>query len=240
MADNQENCGEESKRIEVFENGPFILRGNIPVVRKTQVVTEYGEPITWKKGPTLEQGPDDDALCRCGHSHRKPFCDGTHCEIEFDGTETADPRPTTERRVRIPGGKQIIVRRDYSLCMEAGFCGNRFGTVDTMLDQVDDPNVLSQVIAMIERCPSGSYTYTLSEGDEDIEPDLPQEVAAVTEMTDKGPIMGPLWVTGGIPVERSDGQPLETRNRVTLCRCGLSKNKPLCDGEHRRQFVRED
>jgi CDGSH-type Zn-finger protein len=34
-------------------------------------------------------------------------------------------------------------------------------------------------------------------------------------------------------VERSDGQPFETRNRVTLCCCGESKKKPLCDGTHR-------
>ena len=44
---------------------------------------------------------------------------------------------------------------------------------------------------------------------------------------------GPLWVTGGIPIERADGEPLERRNRVTLCRCGLSGQKPLCDGTHR-------
>ena len=54
-----------------------------------------------------------------------------------------------------------------------------------------------------------------------------------TEITSDGPIDGPLWVTGHIPVERADGQPMETRNRVTLCNCGKSKNKPLCDGSHR-------
>ena len=30
----------------------------------------------------------------------------------------------------------------------------------------------------------------------------------------------------------ADGTTYETRNRVTLCRCGASKNKPLCDGSH--------
>jgi CDGSH-type Zn-finger protein len=33
-------------------------------------------------------------------------------------------------------------------------------------------------------------------------------------------------------IERSDGQPVEVRNRVTLCRCGHSENKPFCDGTH--------
>ena len=31
----------------------------------------------------------------------------------------------------------------------------------------------------------------------------------------------------------ADGQPFETRNRVTLCNCGSSSQKPLCDGTHR-------
>ena len=88
-------------------------------------------------------------------------------------------------------------------------------------------------MAMIERCPSGSYTYSIEEGEADIEPDLPQQIAVTTEMTSDGPIPGCLWVTGNIPIERSDGQPFETRNRVTLCCCGNSKIKPLCDGAHR-------
>lgn len=236
---SEQNNGAESKRIDVFQDGPYILNGNIAVVRKVQVVSEHGEPVAWKKGPDIAMQPGD-ALCRCGHSHTKPICDGTHCEIGFDGTETADPGTTAERQVQLPGGKQLIVMRDYSICMESGFCGNRFETVETLLDKIDDPGALSQVIAMIERCPSGSYTYRFQADAADNEPDLPQQVAVVTEMTDQGPIMGPLWVTGNIPVQRADGQPLETRNRVTLCRCGLSNNKPLCDGEHRRQCVRED
>ena len=94
-----------------------------------------------------------------------------------------------------------------------------------MIKQTDDTQVRSQVMAMIERCPSGALSYSLEPGGENIEPDLPVEIALVPD--------GPLWVSGGIPVERSDGQPLETRNRVTLCRCGASKNKPLCDGSHK-------
>ncbi len=86
---------------------------------------------------------------------------------------------------------------------------------------------------MIERCPSGALTYAMEAGQADIEPDLPQQIAVVTEIASDGPIAGPLWVTGGIPIERADGQPFETRNRVTLCCCGKSKIKPLCDGTHR-------
>ena len=70
-------------------------------------------------------------------------------------------------------------------------------------------------------------------GEAEIEADLPQQISIVTEITSDGAIQGPLWVTGGIPILRSDGQPCEIRNRVTLCNCGRSQIKPLCDGSHR-------
>ncbi len=226
-------------KITVTRDGPYIVSGGVPLVRKVAVVTEQGEPVTWKKTANLPASGEY-ALCRCGHSHEKPFCDGTHCEIDFDGAETADPSPVSERRATLPGGKGLVVRRDYSLCTEAGFCGNRFTNIDKLLADAEDPNVLLQIIAMVERCPSGSYSYAFSEGEPDVEPDLPQQIAVTTEMTSDGPIMGPLWVTGWVRLERADHKPIEARNRVTLCRCGLSKNKPLCDGEHRHQHVKED
>jgi hypothetical protein len=86
----------------------------------------------------------------------------------------------------------------------------------------DDTGVRAQVISMVERCPSGALSYEV-EGAA-IEPDLPEQISVIED--------GPLWVSGAIPVERSDGQPFQARNRVTLCRCGGSKRKPLCDGTH--------
>jgi CDGSH-type Zn-finger protein len=198
----------------------------------TQVVSECGEPLDWKSGKVCET-PETYELCRCGQSEFKPFCDVTHSLVDFDGTETADMRPTAERQVTYKGGTGIVVRRDMPLCMESGFCGNRITNVEEMVPHTSDPQVRAQVVAMIERCPSGSYTYALAEGEEDVEPDLPRQIAVTTEITSEGPIQGPLWVRGNIPIERADGQPLETRNRVTLCCCGQSKTKPLCDGTHR-------
>ena len=74
----------------------------------------------------------------------------------------------------------------------------------------DRSEVLAEITAMIDRCPSGTLAYILEPGGEIIERDLPKEVAIIPN--------GPIWITGGIPVERSDGQPLETRNRVSLSR----------------------
>jgi CDGSH-type Zn-finger protein len=237
MATEEAN-DKNSKRISVSPDGPYEISGGIPLVRKTQVVTDHGEPVAWKKVETFHPG-ETYLLCRCGQSKDKPFCDGSHGEVFFDGSETADTKLSSERRVRLPGGKTIVIKRDYTVCMESGFCGNRFTNLEKMAAQTDDPGVLAQAIAMIEHCPSGSYTYSFVGEEVDIEPDLPEQIAVTTEMTDEGPVIGALWVTGNIPIERSDGKPLETRNRVTLCRCGESKIKPLCDGQHRLKKLRE-
>jgi CDGSH-type Zn-finger protein len=223
---------QSNKKIVIQYDGAYLVQGGIPLVRKVQVVSEHGEPLTWQKEETIPT-PETYLLCRCGESTEKPFCSTAHIDIFFDGTETADTGPTAQRQVVIPGGKRIIVRRDYSLCMEAGFCGNRLTNLEKMTADTGESLVRAQVMAMIERCPSGSYTYALDENGPNIEPDLPQQIAVTIEITDDGPIQGPLWVTGSIPIERADGKPFETRNRVTLCSCGKSKIKPLCDGTHR-------
>jgi CDGSH-type Zn-finger protein/uncharacterized Fe-S cluster protein YjdI len=220
------------KKIVIKPGGPYIVKGNIPLVHKTQVVSEFGEPLTWKKDETIKT-PDTCALCRCGKSNKMPFCDGVHKKINFEGTETADTGRTASRMVLIPGGTNISVKIDQSLCMESGFCGNRKANIHQLVNDTADTGIRGLVMAMVERCPSGSLTYSVGKGETDIEPDLPQQIAVTTEITSDGPIDGPLWVTGSIPVERAVVKEFETRNRVTLCNCGRSKNKPLCDGTHR-------
>jgi CDGSH-type Zn-finger protein len=235
MSSEHENNSE--KRIVIKPDGPYVVHGNVPLVHKTQIVSEYGEPLTWKKDETLETS-ETYTLCRCGQSHEKPFCDGTHCEIGFDGTESAATNLTRDRQAVYPGSTRLIVKHDDTLCIGSGFCGTRTANMAQMVSATEETAVRSQVIAMVERCPSGSLTYAMERGEKDIEPDLPPQVAATTEMTSTGPIAGALWVTGNIPIERADGQPFETRNRVTLCCCGRSKTKPLCDGTHRPEDIK--
>jgi len=220
-------------KITVRPNGPYMVEGQIPLVHKTQIVSEFGEPLNWQKDGELKQeGPY--FLCRCGHSSDKPFCDGTHKKIGFDGTETADTNTFAERARVDERGRGIVVKSDHSLCMDSGFCGNRNTTIRKMVPKTDEPAVRAEIMAMIDRCPSGTYTYARTKDGEDIEADLPEQVAVTTEITSEGAIRGSLWVTGNIEVERSDKQLFETRKRVTLCNCGESKCKPLCDGTHRK------
>lgn len=220
-------------KITVQPFGPYLVEGDIPLVHKTQIVSEFGEPLNWELDEVLEtKGPYE--LCRCGQSRKKPYCDGTHCEIDFDGTETAPIDTFAERLKVLSRGTGIVVKIDNTLCMDSGFCGNRLTTIAKMLKDTDEPKIRAEIMAMIDRCPSGTYSYAMTAEGEDVEADLPAQVAATTEITSEGPIVGSLWVTGYVPVERADGQPFETRNRVTLCNCGESKCRPLCDGTHRK------
>ena len=214
---------DSEQRITVQPNGPYIVFGNVPLVRKSEVISEHGEPLTWKKDEVLKTGKRY-ALCRCGQSSAKPFCDGSHAHADFDGSEVADTGNISEREVTYEGTR-IFVKDDRSVCIHSGFCGDRITNVWKMTLDSHDTQVRARMMSMIERCPSGALSYSLEGDGENLEPDLPVAIAITPD--------GALWVSGGIPVERSDGQPLEVRNRVTLCRCGGSSNKPLCDGTHK-------
>jgi len=216
------------RRIVVVPDGPYLVLGDIPLTRKRKIVSDEDNSISWNLFERVETEPNY-ALCRCGRSGNKPFCDGTHAGIGFDGTETAETTSTNERRKLVPGGEEIVVHRDMYVCVKAAFCVGRERPIPKMLPDSADSDVRAQVMGMIDRCPSGSYTYALTEDGPDVEPDLPFGVAVTADPDGEG---GPLWVTGGIPVQRSDRKPFEARPRVTLCRCGQSSKKPLCDGTH--------
>ena len=208
-------------RVKVQPDGPYVVSGSVALRTKTPIVSEDGEPLGWLTGEVTDRGPAY-ALCRCGQSANRPYCDGTHASTDFDGTEAAPTDGYQQRRTSYPG-TGIEVFDDREICVHAGFCGNQVSNVWKLSRKTDDTVVRAQVMAMIERCPSGALTYEVD--GTAVEPDLPAEISVTPD--------GPLWVSGGIPVDRADGQPVEIRNRVTLCRCGESAIKPLCDGSHK-------
>jgi len=234
MAQNDGTKSPDDKKIEIIKDGPYYVSGSLPLVRKTQVVSEHGEPLTWKKETAIESD-EEYALCRCGLSANKPFCDGTHRRVTFDGRERANTSAKKASSGPIPFGRKIVVEKDASLCMLSGFCGFENTSLPDLLLRAGDTQIRSLIIAMVERCPSGALTYRLDPAEPVIEPDLPSQIADTVEITSDGATAGPLLVTGGIPIERSDGKPFEPRNRVMLCNCGRSGNKLLCDGTHRAQ-----
>ena len=142
--------------------------------------------------------------------------------VGFEGTETAD-RSAYRDRAKVMQGEGIVVRDVRPLCEHAGFCGTQGTHVWRMVGS-QDPEELATMASMIDRCPSGALTKALSTTAPDDEPDLPLKVGVVDD--------GPYLVMGGAQLASGDGTAYESRNRMTLCRCGASANKPFCDGTH--------
>lgn len=211
----------DERKITVADGGPYLVGGSVPITSKTPIMSEHGEPLTWKTEKSNEVKAKV-ALCRCGASENKPYCDGTHNKVEWDSASNP-PDGTYDERAKSYGGDGFEIFDDRPLCVHAGFCGNKVTNVWKMAAKTGDSRIRAEAIAMVERCPSGALTYAVD--GETNEPDLPTEVAVIPD--------GPLWVSGGIAVTDADGGPLETRNRVTLCRCGASGSKPHCDGSHK-------
>jgi CDGSH-type Zn-finger protein len=213
---------DELPHIRIREGGPYVATG-VNIHRKHIEYSEHGEPLTYRSDPPLDDGAST-VLCRCGASANKPYCDQAHRDLDWD-PETADCGNYDERSKALEGSTGLTVRDDRSICVHAGFCGTRVSNVWKMASETDESTVRLAVINMVEKCPSGALTYRFDGSDDDVEPEYATGVSILDD--------GPLWVHGGVTVELPDGSVIETRNRVTLCRCGASSNKPLCDGSHK-------
>lgn len=121
----------------------------------------YNGPLYFRGALAIEGAPKDmsgvrfrAALCRCGQSKNKPFCDNSHAAVEF---------------------------HDYGAIGEKG------------------PGVEST---------GGELKIKL--------------------LTD-----GPLLLSGNVSLIAGSGRTAWRGDKVALCRCGASKNKPFCDGSHK-------
>jgi CDGSH-type Zn-finger protein len=163
------------------------------------------------------------ALCRCGGSANKPFCDGTHAKIGFVSAKL-EGRVADKRDSYV--GEGITIHDNRGICAHAGRCTDGLPSVFRLKQEPwIDPRGSStkEIVETIGRCPSGALSYTV-DGVEHRD----REGAPAIFVSPNGPYV----VTGGptlADTPRGDGASLE---HFTLCRCGGSKNKPFCDGSH--------
>jgi CDGSH-type Zn-finger protein len=217
----------QEKRIVVSKNGPYLVSGGTPLRVQEIVANQEGLSWDWKAGKTF-QTANEYALCRCGRSKNPPFCDGSHVTTLFDGAETASRVPYA-RQAENFDGPTLILSDAENLCAFARFC-DPGGKIWGLIEQTDDPEARKLVIREAMHCPAGRLVLHDKKTRQEIEEPLEPSIGIVEDL----PLgcSGPLWVQGGVPIESSDGKRYETRNRVTLCRCGASDNKPFCNGSH--------
>lgn len=214
-------------KITVTKNGPYLVSGDIPVADQHIVVNGEGESMEWREG---KQHPHTAqfALCRCGESANKPFCDGSHKRVGFDGTETASLEQY-DALAEVTEGPTMALQDAESLCAFARFC-DPAGRVWNLVGETDSEKARKLVEHEAGHCPAGRLTAIDKKTGHKLEPHYEPSIGLVEDTARK--VSGPLWVRGGIPITGAEGQAYEVRNRITLCRCGRSSNKPYCDGSH--------
>jgi len=217
----------DKRKIKVCMNGPYLVSGGIPLVEQIISRDAEGYSQEWRTGNRYSS-KENYRLCRCGRSENRPFCDDTHINVNFDGAETASRESYLDQAEEI-GGQALRLTDAQDLCASAGFCTRADG-IWNLTKRSSDPEARRVAIEEAGNCPSGRLVIWDKRSGEAIEPEFEESVGLV-EDPDVGE-SGPIWVRGGIPVESADGGNYEVRNRVTLCRCGKSSNKPFCDGSH--------
>ncbi len=214
-------------KITVTEDGPYLVSGGVPLIRVEIAVNPAGESVAWREVERHTAG-ERYQLCRCGASQIKPFCDGSHTSVGFDGTETAGHNSYADMAADIDG-PGVRLHDARKLCAEARFC-DRAGGLWNLVKECDDPTLRALAQEEAQLCPSGRYVICDGHTHEALEPELELSIALIGDPSRE--VAGPLWVRGGIAIESADGTMYEVRNRATLCRCGSSANKPFCDGSH--------
>jgi CDGSH-type Zn-finger protein len=212
--------------IKVTKNGPYLVSGKLPISTQIITVNKEGIPIEWRKGKEFPL-QEKCGLCRCGESKNKPFCDGTHTKIGFDGTETANSEPYL-KQAKIIKGPTLRLTDFEDLCASARFC-HRAGSIWSLIES-DSLDAKRVAIEEAGDCPSGRLVVWDKKTGEAIDPEFEKSIGVIEDPQME--FIGPIWVRGGIPIRSADGKTYEIRNRLTLCRCGKSSIKPFCDSSH--------
>jgi len=199
---------EEKPKIEPIKNGPY------KVEKLENFKNSRGEDIVIR--PMM-------ILCRCGGSNNKPFCDGTHMQNGF--TDEKEPDRVQDKMDNYEG-EAITIHDNRGVCSHRGFCTDNLPTVFQMdKEPWIDPNgaEADEVARVIEMCPSGALSYIR---DGVLHKDLESEPAIIVSKD------GPYDVQGGVEFVDAERNMPESKEHYTLCRCGHSKNKPFCSGQH--------
>jgi CDGSH-type Zn-finger protein len=185
-----------------------------------------GEPLSTVRGV---------ALCRCGASKNKPFCDGTHGTIRFSSLNKTLNETDNEKRIKDKRrnyfGKEITIHDNRKICSHAAECVDNLPSVFKLNERpwIDpDGARIQEVINTIRKCPSGALSFSIGDTEHRDPEDKRNPIVTVSKN-------GPYHISGGIEllgegVEFGEGASME---HYALCRCGASENKPFCDGAHR-------
>ena len=215
---------QKEPRIRILKNGPYLVTGGVSIEEK--IIVHKGEGYIYEQGRPLPQR-ESYTLCRCGHTSTPPFCDGSHKAHDFRGEETACKSDYLLRAAKLTGAGIDLL--DDGRCAFARFCHRDSGDAWELAEDSGSDFHRSEAIIAANECPAGRLTAMEKDGTQH-EP-LYTPGIEILQDPEEGVSAG-IFVKGRIPIESADGSTYEVRNRVVLCRCGLSKNMPFCDATH--------
>ncbi len=193
------------------------------------LVTNAAGLIDWLGTPIATR--PQMALCRCGGSASKPFCDGTHVRIGFTAHKAAERVP--DRRDTYVG-EQVTILDNRGVCAHSGFCTDRLASVFHVGEEpfvTPSGGRMDDVVRAVRDCPSGALSFAI--GAVEARDQVDQQRDPAIEVSKDGPYR----VTGGMALLDGDGvdeirNEGASREHYSLCRCGSSQNKPFCSGVH--------
>jgi len=231
----------EKPKILPLPNGPYYLLNDMEPKVVENLQNSKGKPLSTVLGV---------ALCRCGASNNKPFCDGTHGTIGFssenkitaaanynnNNNDSSNKHMIKDKRKDYVG-KEITIHDNRRICSHAAECVNNLSSVFKLKSRPwinPDSARTEEIIDTIRKCPSGALSYSIN-GIEYRDPNEREPMVTVSKD-------GPYLITGGIEligdnIQWADGA---SKEHYTLCRCGASNNKPFCDGMHKTVNFKDD
>ena len=215
-------------KITITQNGPYLVYGQPPLAQQFIVANRLGESWRWMTGESFDTKDEPTALCRCGSSKRKPYCDGSHTHTKWNSKCTASTEGILDD-IESTSAEDISISDSRKYCAFARFCDASIG-ISSLMEDDSDPTIQRLAIRQATLCPSGRFLAWDNLTDTPFELRYKPSLALIEDYTIAA--SGGLWVKGGIRIEHSNGTKYEIRNRVVLCRCGKSSNKPYCDGSH--------
>jgi CDGSH-type Zn-finger protein len=221
--------------VTITANGPYKVSGALPLSRQVIGTNKNGDSTEWQQGHEFPLQPRY-ALCRCGNSANKPFCDGSHTRVGFDGAETASREPYMQQ-AKLLRGPVMSLTDVEALCAFGRFCDPN-GSVWNLVTETGDDRARGAFTRQSCDCPSGRLVPWDNATGKPIEPSFAPSIGVIEDPAKN--CAGPLWLRGGVQLVGADGFKYEIRNRMTLCRCGGSQNKPFCDGTHAAIGFRDD
>lgn len=210
-------------KIKILPNGPYVVQGLNKLIEET---SQRKKGILEAVETNEFEQESEYHLCRCGASANKPFCDGSHAKVHFDGTETADRKNYMDRATLQEGVEMDLL--DDERCAFARYCHRERAEVWTLTANSGDSENMREAIEGASACPSGRLTAVVD--GKCLENEYEPTIAIVQDPEQK--VSAGLYIRGDFELQAADGTTYEKRNRVALCRCGASRNKPFCDATH--------